>query len=51
MDNCPTMIFLGSGAGANDTHKYTHPIRAVRREKIPDDVKIITYTEDENMLK
>ena len=22
MDNCPTMIFLGSGAGANDTHKY-----------------------------
>ncbi|MCR5452484.1 MAG: type IV secretory system conjugative DNA transfer family protein, partial [Lachnospiraceae bacterium] len=22
MDNCPTMVFLGSGAGASDTHKY-----------------------------
>lgn len=22
MDNCPTMIFLGSGAGALDTHKF-----------------------------
>ena len=22
MDNCPTMIFLGAGAGALDTHRY-----------------------------